>query len=347
MTGKPRPLLEAEVTELRDQLAQLRARLGGDVEDLQALLLARNRRIRELESQLKAEEESGVAEDEVHWLLKLWWERVKSSNPRVDWEHPKRRRAVAKAVRRYGADAVMEAVLGCLEDAWAMGRKAGQQRARNDIADDICERPANFEAFRELYVQRELRARAGPPTGVNGTGLAQADGADTWAKAAPPDANVTDAATPDATFDQAQVSVRTANKPFSRKMAPTYQWGTPAAWAGVEDPLSRVLGALWARGCTVEAYDGKPDAYSAQCPAHDDHDPSLSIHRGREDTVLVYCWAGCPTESVLAALGLDWRDLWDRAYDEATSRDRRPPPPHIAEAARALQRTLSQWDRSV
>jgi hypothetical protein len=51
---------------------------------------------------------------------------------------------------------------------------------------------------------------------------------------------------------------------------------------------------------------------SAQCPAHDDGNPSLSI-RQRDDGngVLVHCHAGCETRDVLAAIGLTVGDLFD------------------------------------
>lgn len=38
-----------------------------------------------------------------------------------------------------------------------------------------------------------------------------------------------------------------------------------------------------------------------RCPAHDDHDPSLSIRQGRE-TILVHCFAGCDGASVMRAI---------------------------------------------
>lgn len=48
----------------------------------------------------------------------------------------------------------------------------------------------------------------------------------------------------------------------------------------------------------------------AQCPAHEDRDPSLSVRR-TEDRTLVHCHAGCHTEDVLGALNLTVRDLYD------------------------------------
>ena len=49
--------------------------------------------------------------------------------------------------------------------------------------------------------------------------------------------------------------------------------------------------------------------WQACCPAHDDHTPSLSI-TPTADKVLVYCHAQCPTDAILAALGLTMRDLF-------------------------------------
>lgn len=48
--------------------------------------------------------------------------------------------------------------------------------------------------------------------------------------------------------------------------------------------------------------------WSARCPAHEDHDPSLSIRDGSDGRVLVHCHAGCDQGSVIAALRS--RGLW-------------------------------------
>ena len=55
----------------------------------------------------------------------------------------------------------------------------------------------------------------------------------------------------------------------------------------------------------------------AHCPAHEDHDPSLSITCG-DGKALVKCMAGCDTQDVLAQLGLGWEALFDE-------------PPHTAQ----------------
>ena len=48
----------------------------------------------------------------------------------------------------------------------------------------------------------------------------------------------------------------------------------------------------------------------AQCPAHEDRNPSLSVTQ-IEGQALVYCHAGCQTDDVLTALSLSRRDLYD------------------------------------
>jgi len=51
-------------------------------------------------------------------------------------------------------------------------------------------------------------------------------------------------------------------------------------------------------------------SWAARCPAHEDHNPSLSV-RQIEGQALVHCHADCPTEDVVAALGLTMSDLFD------------------------------------
>jgi hypothetical protein len=49
--------------------------------------------------------------------------------------------------------------------------------------------------------------------------------------------------------------------------------------------------------------------WMARCPAHDDRHPSLSI-RENDGRILVHCFAGCPVDAVVAAIGLEMRDLF-------------------------------------
>ena len=79
-------------------------------------------------------------------------------------------------------------------------------------------------------------------------------------------------------------------------------------------PLETVLEALAARGHKPRT---SGTGWSAQCPAHPDRNPSLSIAQGNEGVVL-HCHAGCDPEDVVTALGLTMRDLFDQP---APSRD--------------------------
>jgi hypothetical protein len=49
--------------------------------------------------------------------------------------------------------------------------------------------------------------------------------------------------------------------------------------------------------------------YSARCPAHDDGRASLSVAEGKDQPVVITCFAGCQTEDILAKIGLTWEAL--------------------------------------
>jgi hypothetical protein len=69
------------------------------------------------------------------------------------------------------------------------------------------------------------------------------------------------------------------------------------------DPLDLLLSRL-------EGVKKNGERYLACCPAHNDKSPSLSLARGDDGRALVRCWAGCETGDVLAAVGLEMRDLF-------------------------------------
>src|SRR4051812_34540729 len=52
------------------------------------------------------------------------------------------------------------------------------------------------------------------------------------------------------------------------------------------------------------------NGYSARCPAHDDHVPSLSIKEEADGKILLHCFLGCPTEKVCSALQIQVADLF-------------------------------------
>jgi len=48
----------------------------------------------------------------------------------------------------------------------------------------------------------------------------------------------------------------------------------------------------------------------AQCPGHDDHDPSMSATKGDDGRILVHCYAGCSVQEICDGLGIRLRDLF-------------------------------------
>ena len=71
-------------------------------------------------------------------------------------------------------------------------------------------------------------------------------------------------------------------------------------------PIEKVLDALRSAGCEPKP-TGK--AWASRCPAHDDHNPSLSTTEGKDGRALIRCHAGCSTVDVVAALGLTMANL--------------------------------------
>ena len=57
---------------------------------------------------------------------------------------------------------------------------------------------------------------------------------------------------------------------------------------------------------------GSGKQYTARCPAHDDHNASLSIGQGDDGKILLHCHAGCDVEKILSALGLKKADLFNK-----------------------------------
>lgn len=62
--------------------------------------------------------------------------------------------------------------------------------------------------------------------------------------------------------------------------------------------------------------------YTSKCPAHADKSPSLSIQE-RGTRILFHCFGGCEPKQIVAALGLELKDLFT---DTPTSRGQRPSP---------------------
>jgi hypothetical protein len=55
---------------------------------------------------------------------------------------------------------------------------------------------------------------------------------------------------------------------------------------------------------------GRNGSWTAQCPAHEDKSPSLSVRETEDGRVLVHCFGGCAVHEVLGAIGMDLTDLF-------------------------------------
>ena len=75
----------------------------------------------------------------------------------------------------------------------------------------------------------------------------------------------------------------------------------------MSDPVQRILTALREHGHEPRKAGA---GWCCKCPAHDDRNPSLSIHAGDDGRALVNCHAGCTVDAVCGAIGLRPADLF-------------------------------------
>ena len=61
--------------------------------------------------------------------------------------------------------------------------------------------------------------------------------------------------------------------------------------------------------------------WEACCPAHEDKTASLSLKLADDQKILMYCHAGCETESILAALGLEMKDLFHQPKEQTPRKE--------------------------
>ena len=67
----------------------------------------------------------------------------------------------------------------------------------------------------------------------------------------------------------------------------------------------------------------KPGSWIARCPAHQDKSPSLSITETGDGTILLHDFGGCSPSDILAAVGLELRDLFPERIKDQTPEGRR------------------------
>jgi hypothetical protein len=83
--------------------------------------------------------------------------------------------------------------------------------------------------------------------------------------------------------------------------------------------MNRIIERLAERNLNPRGHDLQ---FTARCPAHDDHNPSLSITGTPTGNVLLYCHAGCSTQAVIDALGITFSDLFPPDPDRNTPTER-------------------------
>src|SRR5260370_41823594 len=71
-------------------------------------------------------------------------------------------------------------------------------------------------------------------------------------------------------------------------------------------PVERVLARL--KGVRTSLH-----GWVACCPAHRDREPSLSIGLGEEGQILLNCFAGCPLDKIVEAMGITVAELFPNA----------------------------------
>lgn len=67
-----------------------------------------------------------------------------------------------------------------------------------------------------------------------------------------------------------------------------------------------------------------PGRWLACCPAHQDRSPSLAIRETPDGIILMKCFAECPTADVLAAVGLELKDLFPQRERDDYHASKRP-----------------------
>lgn len=78
--------------------------------------------------------------------------------------------------------------------------------------------------------------------------------------------------------------------------------------APVIDALALIEERLHSAGKKVKR---SGDKLNAQCPAHDDNNPSFSATYGSQRDIVMHCFAGCKPENILRSLNIKWTDFGD------------------------------------
>lgn len=103
--------------------------------------------------------------------------------------------------------------------------------------------------------------------------------------------------------------------------------------------MSRPIELILSR---LEKVSGKKGGgrYIAQCPAHADHSPSLSICEGDDGRVLLHCFSGCRAEAIVSSIKLTMTELF--CADTGSKR-----PPLVPGVSRRVLRTAIEFEKTI
>jgi hypothetical protein len=323
-----RTKLEALATSLQTQLDDFRVRSAADIQSLQADVMGKNREIGRLKKELAAFRDDQPESGPVKELLILW-KTVLNKNARTYIGlDGKRAKIAGLAIKKWGQPRCEKAIIGLSLQPWAGPRgRAAQEYHGSKRYDDI-EHALGDEVRMENLVK--VAAMYERPTLLDepvGPGPAAA-----------PLALVEPASEPEAESTERQFVRHVYGDDCTLPYVPASKEPTRRARQHIA-PIDHVLGLIRSAGCEYRPARS-PDEWEAQCPAHDDSNPSLVVRRNPEGSVWLKCWAGCSKESVLVALGADWADLFeDSEYDTGRLNGpaaKRVIPEHLRHAMRQL-----------
>ena len=100
-------------------------------------------------------------------------------------------------------------------------------------------------------------------------------------------------------------------------------------------PIERITAALDQRGLS---HRQNGSGLLAQCPAHEDRNPSLSITE-EKDRVLLMCFAGCDFGEIMEALGLELKDAFEQSTEPKKTAKKRAKP----KAELPSEEQLEKW----
>lgn len=109
--------------------------------------------------------------------------------------------------------------------------------------------------------------------------------------------------------------------PTSRSSAPPTSRSGARGFSNETDPMRRMWEALTAAGCKPH---GDTHSFMAYCPAHKGSHRNLRVSEGSDGRVLLACLAMCDWRGIIAAVGVDAREMFPPGHRNAPKHKPRP-----------------------